>query len=224
MSVFWLDPHDFSFPPVELAEESGLLAVSTDLRPERLLSAYRSGIFPWFEDQGHFFWFCPDPRLVLFPAELKVQKSMRPIFNQNRFAYTMNRRFRQVMEACAETPRGGQEGTWITPAFIDAYTRLHAMGVAYSMEVWDGEELVGGLYGVLLGRVFFGESMFARATNASKAGFITLVRALERSGVGLIDCQQETEHLQSMGARTISRKAFLTHIKKLVPREPTQDE
>ena len=209
LAVFWLDEDDLSFPPPEEADEDGLLAVSADLRPERVLEAYRSGVFPWFEDDGYFFWFSPDPRAVLFPADLKVHKSMRSIFNQQKFTYTFNQQFESVMEACAATPRHGQSGTWITPAFVDAYVRLHQMGYARSVEVWESDRLVGGLYGILIGKVFFGESMFSTVPNASKAGFIRFVQELERKGVAMIDCQQDTEHLQSLGSRAISRLDFL---------------
>ena len=209
LAVFWLDEDDLSFPPPEEADEDGLLAVGTDLRPERVLEAYRSGVFPWFEEDGHFFWFSPDPRAVLFPADLKVHKSMRSVFNQQKFSYTFDQHFKAVMEACASTRRPGQSGTWITPAFVDAYVRLHQMGYARSVEVWESDRLVGGLYGILIGKVFFGESMFSIVPNASKAGFIRFVQELERSGVSLIDCQQDTEHLKSLGSRTIPRLDFL---------------
>jgi leucyl/phenylalanyl-tRNA--protein transferase len=209
MAVFWLGKEDLTFPPVELAEPNGLLAVSTDLRPERLIVAYHSGIFPWYQHDEHFFWFSPHPRMVLFPEDLVVHKSMRSIFNQHKFAYTLDRDFERVMRACAEVPREGQDGTWITEAFIEAYAELHRRGLGHSVEVWQNDELVGGLYGLSFGRVFFGESMFARVPNASKAGFIVLVRALQRSGFRLIDCQQDTPHLRSLGARPISRTLFM---------------
>lgn len=214
MPVYWLSEHDLVFPHPSLAEPGGLLAIGGDLSPERLVLAYRNGIFPWFEDDGNFFWYSPDPRFVLFPAELKVQKSMRSIFNRQKFTYSLDTAFEQVMQACALLPRGGQEGSWISEDFIEGYTELHRQGVAHSVEVWDSGELVGGLYGLSLGRIFFGESMFTRVPNASKAGFITLVRALEQNGFWLIDCQQETQHLGSLGARSISRELFLEYLAK----------
>ncbi len=214
MPVYWLSEHDLVFPHPSLAEPGGLLAIGGDLSPERLVLAYRNGIFPWFEDDGNFFWYSPDPRFVLFPAELKVQKSMRSIFNRQKFTYSLDTAFEQVMQACALLPRGGQEGSWISEDFIEGYTELHRQGVAHSVEVWESGELVGGLYGLSLGRIFFGESMFTRVPNASKAGFITLVRALEQNGFWLIDCQQETQHLGSLGARSISRELFLEYLAK----------
>ncbi|MCS6927950.1 MAG: leucyl/phenylalanyl-tRNA--protein transferase [Saprospiraceae bacterium] len=209
MPVFWLDEHDFTFPPPYLAERDGLIAVSGDLRPERLIEGYRSGAFPWYELDGKFFWYTPHPRMVLFPKELIVHKSMRSIFNQQKFEYTFDTAFEQVIRICAEIRRPGQEGTWISKKFIESYTALHQRGLAHSVEVWAGERLVGGLYGVSLGRTFFGESMFAHMSNASKAALITLVRALEQSGFSFIDCQQDTAHLRSLGARPIPRSVFL---------------
>jgi leucyl/phenylalanyl-tRNA---protein transferase len=208
--VFRLQDDDYSFPHPSLAEREGLLAVGGDLHPERLLTAYQYGIFPWFEEDGVYFWYTPDPRCVLFPEELKVHKSMRSIFNQQRFRYSIDTCFREVMEACAQPRSDAEEpGTWIGPEFIEGYVTLHELGVAHSIEVWEGNDLVGGLYGVSLGKVFFGESMFARVPNASKAGFIHLVNALKASRFRLIDCQQRTAHLQSLGARSISRSEFL---------------
>lgn len=216
MPVFWLNNDELSFPHPSLAEPGGLLAVGGDLSVERLILAYRNGIFPWFEEEGQFYWYAPDPRWVLFPNELKVRKSMRSIFNRHKFRYTLDTAFREVMQACAETPRGngGYEGSWISPSFVEAYARLHEQGVAHSVEVWKGEMLVGGLYGIALGKIFYGESMFTRVANASKAGFITLVQALERAGFWLIDCQQQTSHLESLGARGISRELFLEYLAK----------
>ncbi|MEK7256332.1 MAG: leucyl/phenylalanyl-tRNA--protein transferase, partial [Bacteroidota bacterium] len=198
------------FPPPEMAGEEGILAAGGDLSPERLLVAYSQGIFPWFNPDDPILWWSPDPRFVLFPNELKVARSMRPYFNQRKFEVSFDRNFRQVMQECQQ-PRPSQwgSGTWITENMLEAYTRLHKLGFAHSVEVWQGGELVGGLYGVSLGKVFFGESMFAKASNASKFGFISLVKKLEERGFWLIDCQQETEHLGSLGARAISRAAFL---------------
>lgn len=209
MPVFELHETNHFFPPPSLAESNGLLAVGGDLSAGRLLNAYQSGIFPWFQEDGLFFWYSPDPRCVVLPSELKVHKSMRSVFNQHKFRYSIDTCFEKVMEYCAQTPRKGEHGTWINQDFMEAYWRLHSMGVAHSMEVWEGETLVGGLYGVSLGKMFFGESMFSRATNASKAGFITLVKALRQNSFVLIDCQLETAHLMSLGARRVRREWFL---------------
>lgn len=214
MPVFLLSEEELSFPHPTMADPGGLLAVGGDLSPERLILAYRNGIFPWFEEDGSFYWYSPDPRFVLFPKDLKVRKSMRSIFNQEKFSYTLDTCFEKVIRICAEAPRNGQDGSWIAESFIEGYTELHRQGVAHSMEVWSNGDLVGGLYGLALGQVFYGESMFALETNASKAGFITLVRALEASGYQLIDCQQQTRHLESLGARSISRNSFLEQLFK----------
>lgn len=214
MPVYWLNEHELSFPHPAMAEPGGLLAVGGDLNPDRLVLAYRNGIFPWFEAEGSFYWYSPDPRFVLFPQELKVHKSMRPVFNQGKFEYSTDTCFEAVIRTCAELPRNAQEGSWISEAFIEGYTELHRQGVAHSLEVWRAGKLVGGLYGLSLGRVFFGESMFAHQANASKAGFITLVRALQAAGFWMIDCQQQTQHLQSLGARSISRELFLDYLVK----------
>ncbi|MBV6655570.1 MAG: leucyl/phenylalanyl-tRNA--protein transferase [Mameliella sp.] len=209
MPVFWLDPKNISFPDPAYGNPDGLLAVGGDLTEERLLFAYRNGIFPWFAPGDPILWWCPDPRCVLFPDDLKVSKSMRPYFNQRKYEVTYDQHFTAVMEACATQPRDGQAGTWITEEMIEGYTRLHEAGYAHSVEVWKEGQLVGGLYGVAIGKVFFGESMFARAANASKFGFISLVRRLKAAQFTLIDCQQETSHLISLGATTIPRTDFL---------------
>ena len=178
--------------------------------------AYANGMFPWFEDAGHYFWFTPDPRFELFPDKLRIHKSMRSIFNQGKFRYSLDTNFKAVMQACASTPRNepGPDSTWINDQFIDTYSRLHERGLAHSVEVWERETLVGGLYGISIGKIFFGESMFARVPNASKAGFITLVQALEKSGFWLVDCQVETPHLVSLGAEGIPRPAFYEYLTK----------
>ena len=214
MPVYRLNDHEISFPNPTFAERNGLLAVGGDLHPDRILTAYQFGIFPWFEEDGLYYWYSPDPRCVLFPDELIVHKSMRSIFNGHKFQYTLDTHFREVMEACAGVPRYGEHGSWITPGFIDAYTNLHEAGVAHSVEVWQDDALAGGLYGLSIGKVFFGESMFSRQPNASKAGFITLTRALQQAGYWLIDCQQETQHLKTLGARTITRSRFLDYLEK----------
>lgn len=209
MPVFWLDPEHFLFPDPVYATPDGLLAAGGDLSEERLLKAYRSGIFPWYAPGDPILWWCPDPRCVLFPRDLKVSKSMRPYFNQRKFEVTYDQHFTAVMEACATQLRDGQRGTWISREMVEGYTSLHEAGFAHSVEVWKDDKLAGGLYGIAIGKIFFGESMFARVSNASKFGFISLVRRLKAEGFTLIDCQQETHHLLSLGATTIPRSKFL---------------
>ncbi len=210
---FWLDPADMSyaFPPVEqaLREPDGLLAIGGDLAPERIINAYRHGIFPWFSPGQPILWWSPDPRAVLFPEQLKVSRSLRKTLNRGVFHVRFDTSFAQVIRACADTPRRGQPGTWITPEMQQAYIKLHQLGYAHSAESWHGEELVGGLYGIRLGRVFFGESMFSRRTDASKVAFVHLVRKLQEEGVVLIDCQVTTDHLLSLGAEDIPRRRFV---------------
>lgn len=201
------------FPDVNLAED-GLLAIDGDLSTGRLLLAYRSGIFPWYGEGEPICWWSPDPRFVLFPEKLKISKSMMQLLKREAFRITYNQAFEQVIEACAQSLRPGQDGTWITREMIDAYIRLHREGYAHSVEVWEGEKLVGGLYGVLLNKIFCGESMFFRVPNASKYGFIRFVQKLKEKGVQLIDCQIYTDHLASLGAEEISRKEFLLLLKK----------
>ncbi|WP_212002695.1 leucyl/phenylalanyl-tRNA--protein transferase [Chitinophaga sp. HK235] len=195
------------FPPVSLAEPDGLLAVGGDLSVDRLLLAYRSGIFPWF-DERPILWWSPDPRFVLFPADLKVSASMKQVLRRNKFRITYNADFPAVIARCSRIPRAGQNSTWITKEMQEAYIRLHKAGYAMSVECWEDDRLVGGLYGVKIGSCFFGESMFADVSNASKAAFITFVQAYADE-LTLIDCQVETEHLASLGAGFISRDVFL---------------
>jgi leucyl/phenylalanyl-tRNA--protein transferase len=201
------------FPPVEMSEENGLLAVGGDLSPERLILAYGQGIFPWYSEGEPILWWSPDPRFVLYPGKLRITRSMRQTLNKNLFAVTYDRNFRDVMEGCRERRAMGG-GTWITDEMLDAYGRLHAAGLAHSVEVWTGDDLVGGLYGVSLGKCFFGESMFTRVSNASKAGLIALTRTLQRLGFVLIDCQVYTDHLLSLGAEMIPRPLFLDILKE----------
>ncbi len=197
--------NDLVFPPLNMADEDGLLAIGGDLSTERLLLAYQSGIFPWYNEDEPICWWSPDPRFVLFPDELKVSSSMRTVLNNGKFRFTSNRAFTEVIQNCKTAPRKGQDGTWISPAMQKAYTILHEMGYAHSAETWMDGELVGGLYGVRLGRMFFGESMFSHKPNASKFAFINYVRQLQKENVQLIDCQLHTAHLESLGARMISR-------------------
>jgi leucyl/phenylalanyl-tRNA--protein transferase len=214
--ISWLDS-DAPFPPLEsaLREPNGLLAAGGDLSPQRLLDAYSRGIFPWFNPGEPILWWSPDPRMVLFPAELKVSRSLRKVLKSRNYEIRVDSAFRQVMQSCA-APRDGQGGTWITAAMIDAYTRLHERGLAHSVETWVDGRLVGGLYGIALGRMFYGESMFSRATDASKIAFVHLVRQLERWGFGMIDCQMKTAHLASLGAREIPRSEFSEKLAELV--------
>ena len=200
---------DIIFPPVEMADAEGLLAVGGNLSSERLLLAYRSGIFPWYNEGEPILWWSPDPRMVLSPAELKVSKSMQTVLNNGKFRFTINRSFTQVMQHCKSTFRKQQEGTWISPAMQDAYTELHQLGHAHSAEAWLNGELVGGLYGIRVGKVFCGESMFSNVSNASKFAFIKYVQQLQKEGVVLIDCQVYTPHLASLGAKLIERKKFI---------------
>jgi leucyl/phenylalanyl-tRNA--protein transferase len=204
----------YTFPDVELASEEGIVAFGGDLHPERILSAYKQGIFPWFNEGELPIWWSPNPRCVLYPVQLVIQKSMRPLLNGTSMVFQINKCFKKVMEACKSIHRPGQEGTWITEEVIAAYTKLHEMGYGYSFETWQDEELIGGLYGLKIGNVFFGESMFAKKTNASKFAFIKAVHYLQEQGVQLIDCQVHTEHLESLGAEMIARKDFIALIKK----------
>ena len=206
--MYWLTDH-MVFPPVEEAEEWGGLAVGGDLSPDRLLLAYRSGIFPWYDESQPIVWYAPNPRFVLFPRNLKVSRRMRPLLNQQRFDITYDQQFQEVIRRCQQIQRPGQSGTWITEAMREAYCQLHTLGHAHSVEVWQHGELVGGLYGLLLGSVFFGESMFSQADNASKIGFITLARKLRDCGCTLIDCQVHTPHLERWGAENIPRSTYM---------------
>jgi len=205
---------DLVFPQVHLADKDGLLAVGGDLSPERLLLAYKSGIFPWYNQGEPIAWYSPDPRMVLFPKNLKISKSMKQIIRKNQFRVTFNQNFSEVIANCKNSYREGQGGTWITDEMEQAYINLHNLGVAKSVEVWEGNELVGGLYGIDLGHIFCGESMFSKVSNASKFAFIYLVQKLEKEHYTLIDCQVYNEHLNSLGAEEISRFEFLTYLKK----------
>ncbi|APA63978.1 leucyl/phenylalanyl-tRNA--protein transferase [Maribacter sp. 1_2014MBL_MicDiv] len=201
------------FPPVENANVEGLLAVGGDLSPERLLLAYQNGIFPWFDNDSIILWWSPDPRMVLFPNEIKVSKSMKKVIRNKQFMLTKNTCFEKVLEYCSSVPREGQDGTWITEAMKTAYIKLHKNGIAQSYEVWEEDKLVGGLYGVDLGHVFCGESMFSLASNASKFAFIKLAEELSLNEYKVIDCQLHTDHLASMGAKEIARKDFMAILK-----------
>ncbi len=213
MPIFALD-NELSFPPVHLAEPDGLLAMGGDLSPERLRLAYRNGIFPWYEGDI-ILWWCPNPRFVLFPDELKISKSIKPLLNRNEFQFTVNNDFTSVIHHCKNTHRPGQHGTWITDYVEKAYIQLHTMGIAHSAEVWKDGKLVGGLYGIKLGKVFFGESMFSLVSNASRYAFIKYVQLLKQEDIQLIDCQVYTEYLESFGARMIDREQFIEQLQML---------
>ncbi len=215
MALVWLNPFRNDFPDPERSPSKDVIAAGGDLSPARLLEAYKRGIFPWYNEGEPILWWSPDPRMVLLPNDLKIAKSMRPVFNSKKFTVTYNTCFKQVMRNCQENDRKGQEGgTWINDEMIAAYSVLNDWGYAHSVEVWEGEILVGGLYGIAIGEIFFGESMFTKVSNASKFGFISLVEALKKRGFKLIDCQQETQHLTSLGGQMLSREAFMTYVKK----------
>ena len=197
------------FPDVSEADKSGILAVGGDLSPERLMLAYRSGIFPWFDSDEPILWWSPQQRMVLFPDELVISKSMRSILRKEVFTVTFNKDFRAVISNCSQISRNGQQGTWISEEMIEAYVKLHHLGHAKSVEVWQNNELVGGLYGIDLGTVFCGESMFSKVSNTSKVAFITLVENLKIRKYKLIDCQVHNDHLESLGAREIPRAEFI---------------
>jgi leucyl/phenylalanyl-tRNA--protein transferase len=205
----------YHFPDPELADEDGLLALGGSFDPECILEAYRNGIFPWYVENGLIHWYSLDPRCVLFPAHVKVSKSMKQVFRKKEFEFSMNRAFANVIEACKSIPRKDDSGSWIDDEFVAAYIKLHEMGYAHSAECWLNGSLIGGLYGLKLGDVFYGESMFSLKSNASKFAFLSLVEHLKKEGVKLIDCQQETNHLMSMGAELISRKTFTEMVRSL---------
>lgn len=206
-----------SFPPVDLALRSpnGLLAAGGDLSPARLLDAYRQGIFPWFSAGDPILWWSPDPRMVLFPAEFRVSHSLRKVLRNKVYEIRTDTVFEQVMRACA-APRAGQDGTWIHEDMVAAYAALHRMGHAHSVEAWRDGELAGGLYGIAIGRMFYGESMFSRRSDASKAALAHLAAQLRRWNFGMIDCQMNTSHLASLGAREIPRAEFVRRLRELI--------
>ncbi|MCG8553493.1 MAG: leucyl/phenylalanyl-tRNA--protein transferase [Desulfobacterales bacterium] len=197
------------FPPAWLARPDGLLCIGGDLCPNRLTLAYKRGVFPWFSNSEPILWWSPDPRLVLFPSNIRVSKSLRKIIRKDCFSIRINTAFEQTIVACSHPRQDKPEGTWLVDEMIDAYTTLHKMGIAHSVEAWKGEHLVGGLYGVSLGKIFFGESMFSRVSNASKVALVALARELARQGFGMIDCQVTSGHLLRMGAQEITRDRFL---------------
>lgn len=222
MPVYALDD-ELIFPHPSLREPDGLMAVGGDLSPERLLLAYRWGIFPWYHDDQPILWWWLAPRLMVKPQEVHVSHSIRNAINQKKYTVTFDKVFTTVMQRCGDVKRKGQDGTWIMPEMIDAYSVLHQLGYAHSVEVWEGDSLVGGLYGIALGKIFFGESMFTEKTNASKVGFVFLADYLASKGFTWIDCQQDTPHMRTLGAHLIEEDDFLdilrenqTHILKSV--------
>jgi leucyl/phenylalanyl-tRNA--protein transferase len=215
MPLFALDK-TLAFPPVHFAEPDGLLAMGGDLSPERLLLGYRNGIFPWYEGDT-ILWWCPHPRFVLYPDDLKINKTVKQLLFRNEFEFTTNKAFNQVIHHCKKTKRPGQQGTWITDEVEKAYNHLHHLGYAHSAEVWKDGELTGGLYGIRLGKVFFGESMFSAVSNASRYAFIKYTDVLKKENIQLIDCQIYTEYLESMGAKMIDRNDFIRQLKEFIP-------
>ncbi|MBS1626769.1 MAG: leucyl/phenylalanyl-tRNA--protein transferase [Bacteroidetes bacterium] len=203
------------FPPIEDALQDGLLAMGGDISPDRILLAYTNGIFPWYNGEVPLWW-SPNPRFVLLPDELKISKSMKLVLKKNEFRFSINEAFEKVIQACKEIPRKGQDGTWLNPTMQTSYTLLHKKGFAHSAEVWQNNELVGGLYGIKIGKIFFGESMFSFKSNASKFAFIKYVEELKKEGITLIDCQVYTEHLESLGAKMIMREQFMQILKHYI--------
>lgn len=214
MPLFTLD-NNLWFPPLSDADEEGLLAIGGDLSIDRLLIAYKNGIFPWFDGPVPLWW-SPDPRFVLFPENLKVSKSMEQVIKKGDYRFSVNTAFDQVIANCKNQKREGQDGTWITPELEQSFNELHGLGFAVSAETWLDGQLVGGLYGIKMGKVFFGESMFAKASNASKFAFIHFVQLLKQEGIELIDCQVYTAHLESLGAQMISRDDFAQRLTQLI--------
>lgn len=220
----WLQRDSLDFPPLEKAmrEPNGLLAAGGDLSAERLIAAYRHGCFPWFCEGQPLLWWSPDPRTVLLPEEFHLSRSLAKLMRQQRLRVTFDQDFTAVIRACAE-PRDYADGTWITESMQQAYLQLHRRGIAHSVEVWQGEQLVGGLYGLAMGRLFFGESMFSRIDNASKVGFATLVGKLREWNFALIDCQMPTQHLHSFGARAIPRQQFAAYLREHLEQDSAAD-
>lgn len=220
MPVFRLSSN-LTFPPPHMAIAEGLLAVGGDLSVDRLVLAYSQGIFPWYAEDDPILWWSPDPRLILYPEELHVSRSLRKPLRRRTFAVTLDRAFHRVIRACAGSRGPDHPGTWIVPEMVAAYESLHGAGLAHSVEAWDGDTLAGGLYGVSLGDVFFGESMFSRVSNASKVALVHLVEGLRRAGFDLVDCQVTTEHLMRFGAREIPRSRFLKELQQAL-KQPTR--
>ena len=215
--IYWIDPQSetLSFPHADkaLRDPNGLLAMGGDLRPQRVLSAYHQGIFPWYSDGQPILWWSPDPRCVLYPERLRLGRSLRKAMRTHPYRITTDKAFREVIHACA-APRPGQDGTWITTELLEAFCRLHKMGFAHSFEAWNKQQLVGGIYGLAIGRIFIGESMFHRAPNASKIALVSLVNHLHQRGFIILDCQISSAHLCALGAEEIPRSAYLALLKR----------
>jgi leucyl/phenylalanyl-tRNA---protein transferase len=209
------DEKNFSFPPVHEADEEGLLLIGGKVTPARVIEAYRKGIFPWYNEEALPLWWSPDPRFVLFPHELHISRSMQKVLSKNVFEFRVDTAFSEVIQQCASISRKEQNGTWITDNMSDVYNSLHQAGFAHSAETWLDGKLVGGMYGIRLGKVFFGESMFSNATNTSKFAFIKYVQQLQREGAELLDCQVYTPHVETLGARLIKRDIFLQLLEDL---------
>jgi len=216
MPVYELDPYYMAFPPADHANQDGLLAIGGKLTEDWLLMAYQHGVFPWFSEGDPIMWWSPNPRFVLKPENVKVSKSMRPILNSEKYSFKFDSDFEQVIENCSRIPRQGQNGTWITTHMMDAYIALHKIGMAHSAEIWEDDQLIGGLYGVSIGGMFFGESMFSKKPNASKLALIRLSEWLKQKGFDLIDCQIYSEHLERMGAQLISRADFISELHRSI--------
>ena len=216
MPAICFDEKSFRFPPVEEADEEGLVLIGGKVTPERVIDAYRKGIFPWYNEEALPLWWSPDPRFVLFPQELHVSKSMKKLLSKNVFRFSVNTAFADVIDRCAGVKRKDQDGTWITDNMKQVYIQLYKTGYACSAEAWKDDQLVGGKYGIRLGNIFFGESMFSNATNASKFTFIRYVDQLKSEGIQLIDCQVYSAHVESLGARLIERPAFIKLLKELI--------
>lgn len=211
MPVFYLD-HPTEFPPTHLAEDDGLLAIGGDLSSERIISAYGKGIFPWFNEDDPYLWWSPAPRFILLPDDLHVSRSMRRKINQQIFTVTFNHCFENVIEHCQKIPRKDQPGTWITDEMKAAYIKLQKEGYAHSVEVWNHNNLVGGVYGIAIGEVFFGESMFSLESNASKFGIIQLIKSMPTFGLKILDCQMKTQHMENLGGKEVSREVFESYL------------
>ena len=209
-----LNPNEISFPdPALLESESGIIAVGGDLSVERLYFAYQLGLFPWYNPGEEILWWCPDPRFVLFPEDLRISKSMRKVMRDEVFTFSENKCFRKVIEECKDAFRKDQDGTWLSDELVDSIVQLHEVGIAKSVEVWQNEKLVGGFYGIQIGKIFCGESMFSKVSNASKAGFIHFIQS-QKNNLELIDCQIHSDHLESLGATMISKKDYLHLLKQ----------
>ncbi len=219
MPVFRLDDR-LVFPPVHLADHTGLLALGGDLKPERLLLGYAQGIFPWYREDTPILWHSPDPRMMMTPRDLVINRSLRKDIHRAPYRLAMDTAFAEVLAGCSTVPRPGQDGTWLLPEMVTAYIKLHELGFAHSIEAWQGDALVGGLYGVSLGAAFFGESMFARAPNASKIAFAACVRQLDSWSIGLIDCQVHTDHLERFGAYEVPRASYMELLKRALDAWP----